>query len=789
MRAQVRYILIVAALLVLSASADAQRQVSPEPTQLPVRRVVLYKSGVGFFEHLGTVTGSGEIAIQFTSGQLNDALKSLTALDLDQGAISAISYNSVAPIEQQLAALRLPLGTNPSALGLYEALRGTRVEVHSRTGTMVGRILSVERHDRTGTNGSEPVDVLTVVADDGAVRSVTLGPEVSVRIDERDVRGELGRYLSVIAAGRGQDVRRMVISTSGAGTRRLVVSYISEVPVWKSTYRLVLPDRAADTPLLQGWAIVDNTVGEDWTNVELSLVAGAPQSFIQEISQPFYTRRPVVALPNTVQRTPQTHESTLAAGGSAVRGTVRDASGAALPGVTVQLRDGSGNIVAGAITDSNGQYELPGGDGSYSVVALLPGFQTTQRNIAITSGSSAQADLTMSVGSLQEAVTVSGDTARANLRTAGGRGGVVGGVIGGLPAPAAAPTAAPQEIRQALQDRVSAASAQELGDLFEYKLKAPVTIRKNQSALVPILSSTVEAERVSMWRGAPGNGRPLRAVWLTNGTGLTLDGGPLSIIEANAFAGEGLIEPLKPAEKRLVSYGTDLAVTVDARLDQSSGRFTRVTAREGVMIAQQEERNQWVYRVRNEDTTSRTLIVEHPVRPGWTLAPTPAPAEITVTAARFRVTVPAKGETTLTVSERRVLDTRYSLDQVDERLMTTITQRGILPDALRQALQPVLDKRAELAAAERELTDFNNQINAIGQDQARVRQNLQVLKGSAEEKALVKRYTTELNAQEDRLAAVRKQLADATLRRDARRAELSQLIQRLTFVLDAPATP
>jgi hypothetical protein len=299
----------------------------------------------------------------------------------------------------------------------------------------------------------------------------------------------------------------------------------------------------------------------------------------------------------------------------------------------------------------------------------------------------------------------------------------------------------------------------------------------------------VEAERVSMWRGAPGNGRPLRAVWLTNGTGLTLDGGSLSVIEANAFAGEGLIEPLKPAEKRLVSYGTDLAVTVDARLDQSSGRFTRVTAREGVMIAQQEERNQWVYRVRNEDTMSRTLIVEHPIRPGWTLAPTPAPAETTVSAARFRVTVPAKGETTLTVSERRVLDSRYSLDQVDDRLITTITQRGILPDALRQALQPVLDKRAELAAAERELTDFNNQINGIGQDQARVRQNLQVLKGSAEEKALVKRYTTELSVQEDRLAAVRKQLADATMRRDARRAELSQLIQRLTFVLDAPVTP
>jgi hypothetical protein len=281
-RTQVRNIIVVTALLVMSAGAGAQRTVAPEPTQLPVRRVVLYKSGVGFFEHLGNVTGSGEIAIQFTSGQLNDALKSLTALDLDRGSVSAISYNSVAPLEQQLSALRLPLGSHPSSLGLFEALRGTRVEVRSRTGTIVGRILSVERRERTVSGGgNEPIDILTVVGEDGAVRSVSVGADVTVRIDERDVRGDLGRYLAVMAGGRGQDVRRMVISTAGAGTRRLLVSYISEVPVWKSTYRLVLPDEAIGQPLLQGWAIVDNTVGEDWTNVELSLVAGAPHSFVR----------------------------------------------------------------------------------------------------------------------------------------------------------------------------------------------------------------------------------------------------------------------------------------------------------------------------------------------------------------------------------------------------------------------------------------------------------------------------------------------------------------------------
>ena len=105
----------------------------------------------------------------------------------------------------------------------------------------------------------------------------------------------------------------MTVSTAGSGDRNLYVSYISEVPLWKTTYRIVLPTKAEKRPLLQGWAIVDNTVGEDWKNVELSLIAGAPQSFVQELSQPYYTRRPVVALPENAMLTPQTHEATMEA--------------------------------------------------------------------------------------------------------------------------------------------------------------------------------------------------------------------------------------------------------------------------------------------------------------------------------------------------------------------------------------------------------------------------------------------------------------------------------------------
>src|SRR5262249_49551245 len=154
---------------------------------------------------------------------------------------------------------------------------------------VTGRLLSVERRPRG--NDEAPRDELTLVSDGGEIRSVELAASVGVKLVERDLADQDATYLGLLASNRSQDRRRMTISASGTGERDVLVSYISEVPIWKTTYRIVLP--STGKPMLQGWAIVDNTIGEDWTDVELSLVAGAPQSFIQQLSQPQYVPRPV----------------------------------------------------------------------------------------------------------------------------------------------------------------------------------------------------------------------------------------------------------------------------------------------------------------------------------------------------------------------------------------------------------------------------------------------------------------------------------------------------------------
>ncbi len=259
---------------------------------------------------------------------MNDVLKSLTTLDLGGGRIGGISYNSEAPLAQQLGALRLPLEGKASRTELFDALRGARLELQTPTGSISGRLLSVERRTRAlGTHVVE-ADELVVITDGGLIRTIALDDAVGVKIVEADTNRQVGRYLDLLGSARAPDSRRMLISTAGTGERSLFVSYVSEVPIWKTTYRIVLPSDAQKKPLLQGWAIVDNTVGEDWTDVELSLVAGAPQSFIHALSQPYYASRPVVPLPEGALTTPQTHQASPVTGSVAsgtLAGRVTDA--------------------------------------------------------------------------------------------------------------------------------------------------------------------------------------------------------------------------------------------------------------------------------------------------------------------------------------------------------------------------------------------------------------------------------------------------------------------------------
>ena len=775
----------------LAPAPGAPRAAGPQPAQpppapaagraasLPVRRVVLYKSGVGYFEHLGRVSGVQTVSIDLTSGQLNDVLKSLTTVDLGGGQVTGITYNTEAPLEQQLRKLRLPLAADVTRSALLETLRGARVEVQAGGAAAAGRILGVTAQTRGTGEHQRGVEELTIVGDGGAVRSFDLGPGVTVTLVEGDVRRELGQYLDVMSGARALDVRRLQVAASGAGTRDLFVSYVSEVPVWKTTYRLVIPSAAGRKPFLQGWAIVDNTLGEDWTDVELSLVAGAPQSFIQPLSTPIYTRRPTVPIQTGTVVAPEIHGGAMTAGPASLRGRVLYGSGNALPGATVKVLVG-GREVASTTAGANGEYHFASAPaGSVTVQASLSGFRPQERAVVL--GGNTTLDLSLEAGALTEgaALITAARAARPVPR------GTVGGMVGGLPS-SPPPPPAPMAVEDAMARAGSAATGGDLGELFEYKLKQPVTIRRNQSALVPVVQADVAVERVSLWSAARGAAQPLRAIWLTNDTGLTLDGGSLTLVEANAFAGEGLVEAIKPGEKRFVSYAVDLGVRVTAAPQETGQRISRVRIASSVLTQSVEERASMLYTVRNDDAAARDVVIEHPVRGGFTLTSAVKPAESSATAHRFRVPVAPKSTATLTVSEVRPIDSRVAVSNITDDQIALILRGRNAAAGLEPQLRAIAAQSRAVAAVSTTIQEKEAEVGRIGEDQERVRENREALKDSAAERTLIERYVRQLTAQEDRLEVLQREIQAAHAELAAKQAELTKLVAALSVDVELP---
>ncbi len=723
MRKSVSFLILVLLALSLNASAQSKAPAQTKEataaaedgaTVLPVKRVVLYKNGVGYFEHSGKVRGNQDLSIEFTTAQLNDVLKSLTAVDLGGGRISGVRYNSIAPLSERLKTLQLGLGENVGVSGFLWALRGTRVEIRSGAASVTGKILSVETVKKeTVKGGTVEVTQLSIVGDGGELRSFEMGPGTSVRIVDGEIRQDVGRYLSLVGTTRSKDVRRMTISALGTGERPVFVSYISEVPVWKSTYRIVIP-KAPGTPFLQGWAIIDNTVGEDWKDVQLSLVSGAPQSFIQNISQPYYTRRPVIGLPQSVMLTPQEHEASM----EETKQSDRLEQFSKLntpPPPAMRVRNGAPDRVHG----NN---------------LIVEGLNNTNPR-------DADAEATPSLDSLQAF-----------------------------------------KMQTSAYSPETAVAAAKLGELFEYALKQKITVLKNQSALVPIVQSPIEAEAVTLVtadRSGYVTNVPLRAIWLRNTSGLTLDGGTFNIIEDDAFAGEGIMDVLHPDERRLLSYAADTALHVKPTVEGESGMATRVRINRGLMQVTREERSTWKYEIHNADTAARDVVVEHPIRQNFKLVDGVKPEESSTNYHRFKIKVDPKKTETLVVKEFRPDTTSIYLTNITDEQVAYYTRETKLKTEVEQALRKIVAKKNEIGGVDTDITARQRELGEIDKDQVRVRENMKALKGTSEEKSLLQRYTKQLDGQEDRINTLRTEISGLQTKRTQLQAELDQMIQNI----------
>jgi len=653
---------------------------------LAIRKVILYKHGVGYFERRGRVIGQSDVVLTFKKDQMNDLLKSLTAFDLSGGQVSSIVYDNSQTAEQLLSQYNFNLRNGQGLPQILGQLQGSEVEltIVGSNQPLRGTVIGVETRTIKENKSIRKQYRANLLTESGKLRNFDVDEILDLRFLDEKLNQDIEDYLAILYQQHRRDEKRVVLRTAEAGERDLLVSYVTEIPVWKATYRVVLPENDKDKAFLQGWAIVDNVSEEDWENVQLTLVSGLPISFIQNLYDPWYKKRPVVALSQEMALAPTTPES----------GMVYDE------------------------TDS----------------------RSVSKNIRAV-GRSRSAEMMSMAGMM--APTEKFDMA--------------------------------QEMRNLQAETVT----REVGDLFEYQIDEPVTIARNQSALIPIVAGEIEGETVSLYNESVRSKNPLSAFRMRNSTGLTLEGGPLTVYQAGSYAGEALIETVKADEQRYITYGVDLGLHVNTKHGSKGKGVHRVIINRGVVRMHEYIIETKAYNLDNKDNKEKTVVIEHPYRKDWKLLNEEKPIEITDNFKRFEVKIPAKKLTTFEVVERRDHWHRIAVTNITPEHLVTYIHDNFLTKKSRQQLEKIISLKAEIVSIDRELKALKNEKKNIFKDQSRLRDNLGRLGRNDKEKRLRSRYIKQLNTQEDRLAEMEKRSKQLQKQRLKVQNQLDDMIENL----------
>ncbi|MCE9564797.1 MAG: hypothetical protein K8U57_22415 [Planctomycetes bacterium] len=705
-------------------------------SNLPIRRVVLYKHGVGYFEREAAIEGDASLSLSFKQREVSDVLKSLTVLDLHGGTVSAVSYDSTTPIEQLLAEIALSIPDSGSLVGLLPQLKGARAAVKPTGSVAVqGAILgidTIETHTETGTTTQVRLSLLTDSAD---VRTFDLF-DLELTLLDDGIKRDLDFYLKTQLASKKKDARAFTLFAQGEGKRTVRVSYVLEAPVWKATYRILLGEetplssgRGSPTPneprppgsgpelqpLIQGWAVVDNTSDEDWTDVSLTLVAGLPVSFVHDLYTPRYIRRPVVEVKETTGVLPPLAES----------------------GVDIFETD-----------SDNSEFELVVDDTTCAgrATPIAAPMMSVPAHAALGGGG-------------------------------GGRGGYGGGGSGGGD-------------RQSAVSSVQAQTRErQVGDLFEYGIEKPVTVRRNQSALVPIVLKPFAGRSVLLYQKAARAENPMRCVEFENTTGLTLEGGPVTVLEQGSYVGEAMLDTLKPTEKRLVGYAVELAVRVLDNIKSYRQNVSRVVIKNGVMFTHYGQVSQTTYTFTSKSDKEQKLYLDHPrgnsQNGDWQLFDTPAPHEITEHFWRFKFILPNKSMT-FVVKMQQPDSQMFYLGDISDTQVTAWVEGRFIDKQTETVLRDSFKIRHEIAAFEEKLRQLATEREQIHAEQKRIRDNLGSLGERASEKELRERFVRTLGQQEDRLEVIAKDVKQHQTDRDIAKARLNQTLTALEFETAVP---
>jgi hypothetical protein len=614
---------------------------------LPIKHLTLYKHGVGFFERRGKPSAES-VTLTFRAADMNDILKSLTAIDWGSGQVLGVAYTTPQSQEERLAGCTVRLEKARSMQDLLISLRGRQVRLHlDQAETLAGSLLGLDTPTQDQPLSTSLVSLLQ--KDSSLVQTVQLGRLQGVEI--LDSRGIADLRFFLQTALDQDDTREITIRLS-AGDHDLSVSYIAPAPTWRVSYRLVADPPNAEgkgQALLLGWGIFDNRLDEDLADISLSLVAGMPISFIYDLYTPFTPERPEVK---------------------------EEARVAPEPVAFDEARQVKTLAVA----------EAP--------------------------------------------------------------------ALGRAMAQAAAAPAAQRVSRETMANAVAVATtSRDLGELFHYAIDTPVTVRRGQSAMVPILSASVKHRKDLIYNGQKLAEHPVATLRLANDTGLTLERGPVTVLEGGDYVGEAVLPFTTASSNVVIPYAVELGAKV--REESGSRRETHGLRIQGHFLSIEEWDIRWRnYQVTNTTAASLTVLIEHPRTSQYELFETQSPKEQTPDHLRFDIRVPSNDEETLRVQERRLLTRREEIRRQSTRTIGAYLKHGLIGRQDHDRLAELLSLWSRIAAAEKRLAEVDKERDQVYKAQQQIQGNMQPLAQTGKEGALRASYVDKLQATEHQLEAL-----------------------------------
>ncbi|MSQ95579.1 MAG: DUF4139 domain-containing protein [Gemmataceae bacterium] len=576
---------------------------------LPIKQVVLFNSGVGYFQREGEVDGNARLQLSFPTSDINDLLKSLVLQDA-KGQIGTVNYDSSDPIDKILRSFALDLTNNPSFGQILNQARGERIKIFrsekkdGATIEITGTVIGMETQKRPiGKDQAIDVEVLNLNTVTGLV-AIPMEQVVSVRFLNERLENEFQRALSVLATSHDTQKKTVSVGFNGEGKRHVRVGYVVERPIWKTTYRLRIDNNNKIS--LQGWALVENTSDDDWNNIDMFLVSGKPISFRMNLYDPIYIPRPFVEPEMFASLRPPVY-----GGAMMPEDAVRMAQNSPMPSPGLGL---PGQLPPATKADK----------------AALNQFRQQNLN-QITKEMQERAFRDQNKLSYEEL-----QRRRQELVDTKGEAKKVGSAVAGF------------NFKEGIQ---SVATAADVGDYFQYTIDQKVTLPRQKSAMLPILDQSIDGLKVSIYNEATHAKYPLLGLKLKNTSKQPLTQGPITVYDGGIFGGDTRILDLQPNEERLLSYALDQGTEVKTEIKQAPSPDLIFRIGDGTLSARYYVRQTKTYTVKNRSTHDRMMVLEHPIKPDWKLFEPKKPAEQTRDLYRFMVSSPAGTTVTYEVVE------------------------------------------------------------------------------------------------------------------------------------------